>query len=198
MTSDKELAALGVIPRSWFKGVTPSTREPACDILAQIGALLDQRHPKDAVFIAAGNEKEVPERLDPSIVVVFRSEGSLLTTNGTKAQLFHGKQFLTDADLAEILGFPENKVAAAASEAPFAIQARDRAGCVVAEAVTSPARAGETARAIGAQVPVGGSLVSLSGLALQMRRAALLGEMADPLRETREIYENMAKANRAG
>jgi hypothetical protein len=196
-TATAELAAVGVIPRSWFKGVTPSSREPACDILAQIRALLDPSHPKDAIFIAAGNEGEVPDRLDPSITVVFRLEGSLLTINRVKAQLFQSKQYLADADLAEILGFPENKVDAVASGAAIAIQARDADGNVVAEAVTSPEMAGTTEKAMRAQVPIGGSLVSLSVLALQIRRAVLLGEIADPTKEMRVLYENMAKANRA-
>jgi hypothetical protein len=196
-TATAELAAIGVIPRSWFKGVTPSSREPACDILAQIRVLLDPSHPKDAIFIAAGNEGEVPDRLDLSITVVFRPEGSLLTINRVKAQLFQSKQYLADADLAEILGYPENKVDAVASGAPIAIQARDRNGNVVFDAITSPAMADATAWAIGAQVPAGGTLVSLSVLAGQIRRAVLLGEIEDPFRETRVLYENMAKANRA-
>lgn len=186
-----------MIHPSWLQfGVTPSTREPACDIAAQISALLDPAHPKDAVFIAAGNEGEIPGDLDQSLMVVARPIGIFLTTNSVKADLFQTKRSLADADLAHLLGFPETKAKAVESGAPIAFQARDRIGSVVAEAITSPAMAGETQSAIGAQVPAGGSLVSLSVLALQIRRAVLLGEIDDPFRSLRVLHDNMVRANK--
>jgi hypothetical protein len=155
------------------QGVSRTTPEPASDIRAQISAMMDPATSKDAVFVAAENEDAIPYGLPRGIIAVARPEGILLTTNRAKAERFQASD-LNDNDMAQLLGYPETKADAVASGQPVAIQGKDAAGNVVADAVASPQRAGETAAAIAAQVPEGGSVAPVSPVEAQQRRAALV------------------------
>jgi hypothetical protein len=157
-----------------FRRLMESTPEPRSDVRAQIGAMLDLDHPKDAVFVARGNERAIPKNLPRGIAVVRRPEGTLLTVNGNKARFFDKKRRIDDGDLARILGYPERKrdvlVAALRGQPVTDYQAHDEHGNVVASAMTSARRAGETARAISRQIPPGGRLVQASPLDEQAHR----------------------------
>src|SRR5690606_4246356 len=65
------------------EGVTPSTPEPAADIAAQIEALLDPQTERRAVFVAEGNEAQIPQDLAtiaPDLLVARRrGRGTLIT-----------------------------------------------------------------------------------------------------------------------
>jgi hypothetical protein len=107
------------------------------DIRAQVGALVDPIHPKDAVFIARGNA-----------FVVERDEGLLITTNKAKADAYRAADPLTDSDLAAILGYPEAKADVMASGGGVVVQALDKDGNVVTEAAASLAGCVRTMQAL--------------------------------------------------
>lgn len=112
--------------------------EPASDIRAQIDALLDQRHPKAAVFAAPGNEIDVAKVLG---MVVVRPEGTLITADDALRERFM-EEMPDDAGMAAILGYPEPKDAAMAACLPEhlrVVQAIDYLGHVITEALCSPA-----------------------------------------------------------
>jgi hypothetical protein len=143
--------------------ISPSLPEPRRDIAAQIAAMLDPDHPKDAVFIAAGNED--------ALSVVVRPEGVLLTTDQRKAAAFRAG--VDDVGMARILGYPEAKLAAILGGDPCLVQVRDRDGSVVQEAVSSAAKAAATADALAHYRPEGGSIIVLSPADAMRRRLTL-------------------------
>ncbi len=113
--------------------------EPASDIRAQIDALLDKGHPKDAVFVASGNVDDVPD--DIPVQRWWRPlQGLLMTTDYRKLDAFRD-EMPDDAGMAAILGYPEPKDAALAA-CPEAwlrvVQACDWQGSVITEALCSP------------------------------------------------------------
>jgi hypothetical protein len=168
--------ARGEVDPDHLERMVVSTPEPAHDIRAQIRTVLERRSAKNAVFVARGNEAALPRRLPRDLMVVQRPEGTLLTTSAAKARLFGRKSEIDDRDLAAILGYPESKrdvIAAAVKGEPIVgYEARDARGAVVASAIASGPRAGETARALRRQAPPGGRLVEVSPVAQQIRRAA--------------------------
>ncbi len=103
------------------------------DLRAQVNALLDTSHPKDAVFIASGNA-----------YVVERLEGVLITTSKAKAEAYRNAETITDADLASILGYPQTK----APGDCVVVQALDKHGSVITEAVSSRASCVQTMQAL--------------------------------------------------
>jgi hypothetical protein len=143
--------------------------EPEEDILAQLCALTDPTHPKDVIFLAPTNA--VPENLPPHVSVVRRPEGSLLTTNKNKASVFQNADELHEADMAALLGFPESKCEACASGAPLVVvQARNEAGAVGIEMLSSLGRISESVLAASKQMPYGGMIVFLSVRDALLRR----------------------------
>lgn len=149
-------------------GIPPTIAEPHCDILAQLRALFDPASPKDAVFVAAGNEAAIPHGIEGGIK---RREGTLFTTSPAKAAAF--SRGVNDAELGELLGYPEAKADVFASDSPMMVQALDRDGCVIIEAAASLARLSETVAAFRAYVPEGGRLEMLAPLSAIGRRALL-------------------------
>lgn len=133
--------------------VTPTTPEPPSDISAQVAALVDRKNPKDAVFVAAGNESAIPDKLPKRIEVVRRPEGVLLTDNKDKAAAFRDAEKLDDASLAQLLGYPETKQEAVASGNPAVVQGTDPVGNVVAETLASPEGVPAAEAAVAAQAP---------------------------------------------
>jgi hypothetical protein len=136
-------------------GVSETTAEPAGDVAAQLQALADPKNPKDAVFLAEGTE--MPASPPKGALVVQRpGVGTLVTTSRGKATLFR-KAKLTDADMAKILGYPEDKANVVATGGEVvAVEGKDQGGNVVASAVASPKGRAATEKAIGAQTPAGG------------------------------------------
>ena len=133
------------IPRSY--------PEPACDIAAQIRAMLDPLSPRDTVFIAT------------------RPEGVLLTLDRVKAALF------ADADsrvLGKMLGYPEDRDDVMALGDGVVVQALDRYGRVVIDALVNRLTAANAAAALLIHVPADGAMVAMSAEAVIGRRALLL------------------------
>jgi len=151
--------------------VLKTAPEPAKDIAAQVATLNDPTSTKDAVFVAAGNEAAVPAQLPENAEVVTRPEGTLITTNPDKAAAFEGAENLTDEDVGALLGYPGTKMDAVASGAGTVIEGRDKDGNVVSQAVTSPEKAAETAAAVDAQTPEGGSVAETTPQAVLHDRA---------------------------
>jgi len=104
--------------------------EPAIDVAAQMKALRDPTHPKDAVWIAAGTT--LPEGIE-GVLGLSVPEGVLLTTSRDKAKRFQADP--SDETLADILGYAEPKSVIAG--APYVVQARDEEGAVVLEMAAS-------------------------------------------------------------
>lgn len=150
--------------------IRPTMPEPKVDIRAQTRAMLDPKHPKDAVFVARGNETALPRTPLPGVARVSKPGGTLLTTKPAKAKAF--ARGVSDAGLGKLLGLPESK-SSAVRPGGSVVQARDHRGAVVTEAVTSPAGLAKTAYALNKHVPEGGSLIHTSAPAALTRRAAL-------------------------
>ena len=140
----------------------PTAPEPASDLRAQLEAMVNPDHPKDAVFVARGNEGQIPDDLPASAPPTRRPEGTLFTTNPEKAAAFRDAPQVTDDLMGRILGYPDTKANVAAAGQGAVVEARDKAGNVIAGAATSPERAQETQAAIGAQVPPGGHLATVT------------------------------------
>ncbi len=149
-------------------GVVPSAPEPAGDIAAQARALRDPKHPKDAMFVANGTAH--PKGLTGGVQAIRRPEGTLLTTNADKAKQYRSARPLRDSDVGKMLGYSETKASAVASGQPVTVQARDKRGNVVAEQVASPAGHGAALKAVGAQVPKGGSARTMGTVHAMQRR----------------------------
>jgi hypothetical protein len=150
--------------------------EPAADICAQIKAMMDSEHPKQAVLIVPGNE--APAATAAGVYRVDRPAGVLMTRDPHRALAFadHSDD---DAAMAWILGYPEHKAAvvAACCGEPIrlarAVQARDAEGNVVTEAFTSPVGLERTIEAISAHVPKGGELLIMTPTEAITRRLFL-------------------------
>jgi len=145
--------------------------EPACDIAAQLRAVLDPRSAKDAVYLAPGTPE--PESAGLGLHRVARDAGVLLTSNRTKAEIFRRMPALTERALALLLDYPEAKddVRRAGGE-PVVVQGVAPDGGVVYEAAASRRHVARTVRAAQAAVPDG--IVRLTDLrgALEARVAA--------------------------
>lgn len=142
-------AAEATPPGSELSETTP---EPVTYIGAQIDALKDPDNPKDAVFIAKGTP--VPDLKGvKDAETVKRPEGTLVTTNKTKADVFKDAHALSDDLMATILDYPQTKSEAIASGHPVVVQGKDDAGNVVAETLASPDGVPKAAQVIGSQAP---------------------------------------------
>lgn len=140
-------------------GLLNTTPEPMQDILAQLRALQDPNHPKDAVYLAQGTQAP-PFSMQP----LQRPEGSLYTNNPMKAQAFMNPN-LDDDGMAEILGYPVPK--SQIGPDGMVVQATDPRGNVITEAATSPDRLQDTQQALGQH----GQTRVISPYEAQMRRA---------------------------
>lgn len=85
--------------------ITRTMPEPRCDIEAQLRALIDPAHPKDAVWIARGGWW--PDLPYPELAIYERDEGILLT----KEPRYVNWLYLVPSDetLAAILGYRQPK-----------------------------------------------------------------------------------------
>lgn len=146
--------------------ISKTMPEPPTDIAAQIHALSSPNHPKDAVFVAAGNESAIPESIPSGVTVVHRPHGVLLTTNQDKANQFRDTTNPTDKDMARILGYPAVK----SNDTKTVIQSRDAGGSVVYEAATNPISKPATIHAARMQTPAGGGIKELTPRDALMRR----------------------------
>jgi hypothetical protein len=150
-------------------GVSATIPEPERDIEAQLRALQDPRHPKTVVFLARGNPLGA-RRLAPSVSVITRTEGTLLTTDRKRAKYYGSKAMITDDHLAYLLGYPEAKADVLAQGEGVVVQARDAEGCVITEAFASHGRVSETIRALDPHVPFCGSLILMTPAEALTRR----------------------------
>jgi len=112
--------------------ISPSSQEPQCDVLAQIAALRDPDHPKDAVWLARGTP--VPAGCSG----ICHPVGVLLTENSRKIHDFLASP--DDETLARILGYVEPK---SGVSDPVVVQARIH-GRVVTEMACSAHRIDES------------------------------------------------------
>lgn len=149
-------------------GVSVTLPEPAKDIAAQIRALRDPDHPKRAVFLCRGNRAD--REMTHGLYVAERDEGTLVTASLETAEMFLAADCITDADLAILLGYPEDKASVMASPDPEIVQAVDAQGCVIFEALASRANLGLTIAAAEAQKPSGGLVVVNTMLSVTRRR----------------------------
>lgn len=158
------------------EGVAPSTPEPAQDIRAQIDALADPASGRDAVFIADGDAGAAglgdSRGLPAGAQEVYRKGvGTLLTTNPAKAREFRSKK-LTDAKMAQILGYSEDKATALATgQEPTVVQAQTPDGAVAAEQIVSRRGVPAAKKAVAKQASKGAKVVATSVAAAQARRA---------------------------
>ncbi len=131
-------------PRRWAP-----VPEPHCDVRAQIAALVDQRHPKIAVFLVPENREDIPE-LPASIMRCDRTEGTLLTTDKTRLEIF--SRVADDQTMAWILGYPQDKWTAMRTRngVPVVVQARSPSGAVITEALVSPNKIASTRKVFAA------------------------------------------------
>jgi hypothetical protein len=115
------------------------------------------------VFVAKGTKLPAWEtengKMPVGVLQVPRKEGMLFTTDKAKADAYRrGK--LSDERIGEILGMKQAKSAAlaeakATGEGPVVVQARDKQGAVVGEAVTSKAGAAAESERLAAHAPEG-------------------------------------------
>lgn len=134
------------------EAVTPTTAEPSEDLAAQVAELTNPKSARDAVFVAEGNEAQIPP-LPAGVKRVARpGVGTLLTSNPRKAARFKNGP-INDSVIAGLLGLPETKADALASGDPVAVQAKTPAGAVAAEALSSRAKAPAAAAAVKALAP---------------------------------------------
>lgn len=162
----------------------PPMPEPAGDIRAQLAAMLDPGHPKQAAFLVPADAVPLDKEAlrQAGVHVAERDEGVLVTLRDDLAEMFLRRTYdVDDFDclMAEILGLPEPKPDVAwrcggrIGTRSRAIQARDRDGHVVHEAIVSPTMFLSSCVFMQRHVPDGGRLVFLgTGMALS-RRAAL-------------------------
>lgn len=117
--------------------IVPSAPEPFCDLAAQVEAVLDKHNPKDCVFIARSNERDIPPKAWEIPYLVLRNEGMLATVNPEKASEF---LVADDGGMARILDYPERKTDALRSGSPVVARVIDDGGRVIIEAVVSSSR----------------------------------------------------------
>lgn len=141
------------------------TPEPKCDILAQVRAMLDPRHPKKAVFLCPYNDVPI---VPPDVERITRPEGTLLTRDPELARLFaEGPR--DDMTMATILGYPEDKGTALRKGVAWVLQACDAWENVITEAVCSEEGFDATFEALRQHGPIR----PLTPLAAQIRRIRL-------------------------
>lgn len=116
--------------------ISPSLPEPRCDIAAQLRAMCDQRHPKQAMWVAKGTPW--PKWFKGAHVGLFL-EGVLLSRHFEDISMLRSTP--DDRTLADILGYLEPKWDAGGHA--VVVRALDDNGCVVTEMAVSPKRAGE-------------------------------------------------------
>jgi hypothetical protein len=159
--------------------VTPIP-EPAGDIRAQLAAVMDPAHPKQACFVVPADHGQIPYVLNAFIET--RPEGTLITTDVKSADWFKimpNHQVVFDEGMATILGYPQSKpdVVANCGGAPIAlaraVQALDADGYVVTEAFCSPVGLRETSAVLSRHVPPGGWLAVLTPVEAIGRRLLL-------------------------
>lgn len=127
--------------------ITPTEREPLCDIEAQLRALLDPDHPKRAVWISRGTPDHAMTQF-----AVADGYDALKLDAGTLYASEHDCGRLADdpseETLSVILDYTEPKSGIALQSAVWwpVVQARDTEGHVVWEQISSWARIGETLR----------------------------------------------------
>lgn len=151
------------------QGVAPSTPEPAADVQAQVDAMVDPASGRDAVFVAEG----APAPAAPKGVqqVYRKGVGTLLTTNKAKAAEFRSKK-LTDAKMAQILGYSEDKAdVLRTGEEPVVVQAKTPKGAVAAEQVATRRGVPAAKKAVAKQASKGAKVIETSVAAAQARRA---------------------------
>lgn len=154
-----------------------TTPEPAVDLQAQADALGKGR---DALFVAKGNENQMPT-VKRGVRKVVRDEGTLLTTSPAKAKAYRDAPQVNDALLARLQGLQEAKGEALAKGDTGVVAAEDAKGRVVKEAVGE-----DNAPAVAAAVPKGGRVVRRSAQEAQARRANLVAEEgATPAKRSR-------------
>ena len=159
--------------------VAASTPEPVSDVQAQMRALTDPNHPKDAVFVAKGTKMPDWETKDgkmpAGIKAVPRKEGVLFTTDPAKADAFK-KGKLDDARIADILGMTQTKAEVIkhtldTGEHPVVVQAKDKSGAVVSETISKPTHAAGEAERLKTHAPAGGTVETVTPEQMQTRRA---------------------------
>lgn len=158
-------------------GVTPSTPEPAGDIAAQLDALLDPQSGRSSVFVAEGNEAQIPTELPPDVIRVARKgRGTLLTLDPTVARKFQRGKW-TDADTQQALGYSENKTADNAASG-VVVEARTPEGNVAAQqlATNAPANRRAAAVAVKRQARKDATVVETTPQQAQAERAARSNE----------------------
>jgi hypothetical protein len=109
--------------------ISTSLPEPLCDVYAQIGALTDKNHPKDAAWFARGTR--CPGLISGAERLALDG-GMLFTTVPEKAMFLWADP--SDAGLAVILGYVEPKCQIRGW--PIVVRAMND-GCVVTEMMCS-------------------------------------------------------------
>jgi len=140
--------------------IDPTDPEPYCDVLAQTRALLDRRHPKRTMWLAAGT------RLSPIAPSLVLPAGCFYGNASATRRLAADP---SEETLAALLGYLEPKSSILLAAA-LVVQARDRSDCVVGEMVCAPLRILDAARALEGF----GRIELMSAEAALARRAALL------------------------
>jgi hypothetical protein len=143
--------------------ISATLPEPVCDVVAQLRALLDPRHPKDTVWLARGTV--APDAIG-GIERVAVADGVLFTASREKAR--HFRQYPTDETLAEALGYivPKRYI----SPPVAVVRAVDGEGRVITEMVCAVA---DAERALMALYGHGMAEITTVAAAL-MRRVRLL------------------------
>lgn len=116
--------------------ISPTLPEPRCDIEAQFRAVVNPRHPKQAMWIGAGTVW--PRGWGGGHICLFR-EGVLMSRHFEDVVMLRSTP--DDRTLADILGYLEPKWSAGGQA--VVVRALDGDGCVVTEMAVSPKRAGE-------------------------------------------------------
>jgi hypothetical protein len=158
--------------------------EPAGDIRAQLRAMLDDSHPKRAVFVVPEDYERalIMRGLPVGLFVPRRPRGTLFTRSDKLATAFlcaPEDEAGFDRIMARILDYPEAKpdVVRACQGRPVslarAVQAHDADGWVVTEAFASPAGLQKTSEALQKHVPPGGSLRVMTPIDAVGRRLLL-------------------------
>lgn len=149
--------------------LAPTFPEPAGDIAAQLAALRDPVHPRDAVFIAGWQSPPLA-----GVLQIVRTEGTLLTTDADKARAFEAGP--VDEDLmARLLGYPISKAAMVGRDGDaFVVQARDALGRVLWECVAVPEHAARVRAVALDHVAADGAVVDVPLAQAVERRARLI------------------------
>lgn len=182
--------------------VSPSTPEPTEDVAAQLDAMADPATGRQAVYVAAGNEAQIPmDRVPPDAFVVKRRDrGTLITYDEREAKRFRTGKW-TDADNARVLGYSETKadVIAAGGE-PVVVEARTPEGAVAAQQLATPTNARAAAAAVAKQARKDAVVVASTTQQAQAdrgARAAKSTEAPATPRNARAAAVSERKAERA-